>query len=172
MSKANRPFSRLRRTTQQWSLALAGSIGLLAGAPIAQAQGQVPDGSVRILVGFPAGGTIDAVTRLIAERMSDDLGVSVVVENQTGAGGQIAAQALRRAEPDGRTLMVAPDHTIVILPEILKDPGFNALTDFVPVGMVADYAGGLAVNADSGIEDMSDFVEAARREPMDVGVPA
>ncbi len=172
MKTRSQPFSILRRTALQGAIALAGSTALLGGMATAHAQGQVPDGSVRILVGFPAGGTIDAVSRLIAERMADDLGVSVVVENQTGAGGQIAAQTLRRAEPDGRTLMVAPDHTVVILPETLKDPGYDVATDFAPVGMVADYAGGLAVHADSGITDVAGWIERARNQAVDVGVPA
>src|SRR5215212_3021485 len=86
-------------------------------------------GPIRILVGFPAGGTIDVVGRLLADRLKDELGVSVVVESRVGAGGQLAAQALKAAPPDGRTLMLAPDHTMVVVPLTLKSPGYDVAKD-------------------------------------------
>jgi len=136
------------------------------------AQAQTPPGQVRILVGFPAGGTIDVVTRQIAEDMRETLGVPVVVENPTGAGGQLAAQALKRAAPDGRTLMVAPDHTLVILPETLKNPGFDVAKDFTSVGMVADYAGALALGPGAGVADMNAWIAKVKAsgKPASVGV--
>lgn len=143
----------------------------LMGAPV-RAQGS--PSPIRILVGFPAGGTIDVVTRQIAEHLRDALGEPVIVDNNAGAGGQLAAQALKRAAPDGRTLMVAPDHTLVILPETLKNPGFDTGRDFTPIGMVANYAGALAVGSASGVSDLNAWVEgikASKAEAM-VGVAA
>ena len=86
-------------------------LALATGAAYAQVAGPI-----RILVGFPAGGTIDVVARVIADKMKDDLGVPVVVETRAGAGGQLAAQAVKLAAPDGRTLLLTPDHTMVIVP--------------------------------------------------------
>ena len=77
---------------------------LVAAPALAQ-----PRGPLRILVGFPAGGTIDAVARMLAEQWGRDFG-AVVVENRPGAGAQLAAQGLRAAPADGRTLLLSPDH--------------------------------------------------------------
>lgn len=144
-----------------------------AALPLAAAA-QTASAPIRILVGFPAGGTIDVVTRQIADSMRETLGVPVVVENQTGAGGQLAAQALKRAAPDGRTLMVAPDHTTVIIPLTMKQPGFDVAADFAPVGMVATYAGALAVSQASGINDLAGLVTQAKQQAAagNVGVAA
>lgn len=163
--------SPARRTLLTASLS---ALALGFAALSAPAAAQQPSGPIRILVGFPAGGTIDVVTRQIAEHMRETLGTLVVVENPTGAGGQIAAQALKRAAPDGRTLMVAPDHTAVILPETLNNPGFDATKDFAAIGMVANYAGALAVSNASGVTDMNAWVAKAKASgtPVPVGVAA
>ncbi len=75
---------------------------------------------LRILVGFPPGGGTDAIARLLAEKLKDELGVAVLVENKAGAGGQIAAQALKAAAPDGNTVFLSHDHSISILPLVTK----------------------------------------------------
>lgn len=150
------------------------NLGALAAALPLPARAQAASGPVRILVGFPAGGTIDVVTRQIADSMRETLGVPVIVENQTGAGGQLAAQALKRAPADGRTLMVAPDHTAVIIPLTMNHPGFDVAADFAPVGMVAHYAGALAVSQASGIKDLAGLVAQAKQQAAagNVGVAA
>lgn len=146
------------------------SAALLALPCAVPAAAPTVPGPVRILVGFPAGGTIDVVARLVAEQMQGDLGVPVVVETLAGAGGQLAAQVLKRAAPDGRTLMVAPDHTAVIVPLTVARPGFDSRTDFAPVGMVADYAGALAVSQASGIKDLPDLIRHVQAHPAAGGV--
>lgn len=134
------------------------------------AQNGFPNGPIRILVGFPAGGTIDVVARLVAEQMREDLHVPINVENLTGAGGQLAAMALKRAAADGKTLMVAPDHTMVVVPLTVANPGFDVATDFAPVGLVANYAGALAVSQASGIKDMAGWLALAKLKPETAGV--
>lgn len=150
------------------------ALALAVAASPARAADPFPGGPIRIVVGFPAGGTIDVVARQVAEQMREELGVPVTVENPTGAGGQLAAQALKRAAPDGRTLMIAPDHTAVIIPLTLSNPGFNVATDFAPIGMVANYAGALAVSQASGIKDMAGLLAAAKADPKagNIGVSA
>jgi tripartite-type tricarboxylate transporter receptor subunit TctC len=157
---------------RHWIVAALVVAGVLSLHPSAAAQPLTRP--VKILVGFPAGGTIDVVTREIAEHLRESLGVPVIVENPTGAGGQLAAQALKRAAPDGLTLMVAPDHTLVIIPETLKAPGFDVAKDFVPIGMVADYAGALAVSKASGTRDLAGWIARAKASaaPTSVGVAA
>lgn len=149
------------------------ALSVVASCPAWAADG-FPSGPVRILVGFPAGGTIDVVAREVAEQMREQLGVPVNVENLTGAGGQLAARALKRAAPDGRTLMIAPDHTAVILPLTLASPGFDVNADFAPIGLVADYAGALAVSQASGIQDMAGLLAAAKTDAQKgvIGVSA
>lgn len=163
-----RVLSRTAASLASIALAFAATTGPAAAA------GDLPSGPVRILVGFPAGGSIDVVARQVAEQMREDLGVPVTVENPTGAGGQLAAQALKRAAPDGRTLMIAPDHTAVVIPLTLAHPGFDVATDFAPIGLVANYAGALAVSQASGIQDLPGLLAAARANATagNVGVSA
>lgn len=151
-------------------VAVLSTLTLFMAAPIAQAADVLPAGPIRILVGFPAGGSIDVVTRQVAEQMRESLGVPVTVENQTGAGGQLAAQALKRAPADGRTLMIAPDHTAVVIPLTLAKPGFNPATDFAPIGLVANYAGALAVSQSSGIKNFPDLLAHVKANPTVGGI--
>lgn len=141
---------------------------LWTGAASAQ---QAP---IRILVGFPAGGTIDVVARVIADKMKDDLGVPVVVETRAGAGGQLAAQAVKQAAPDGKTLLLTPDHTMVIVPLTVNAPGYDSVRDFTPVGQVARYLGALAVASNTGVKTLPEFIAWAKANPgkANVGVPA
>lgn len=147
------------------------ALGAAALAAPALAQTRSPR---RLLVGFPAGGTIDAVARLLAEHLSTGLGTPVVVDNRTGAGGQLAAQALRQAPADGSTLLLSPDHTLVMLPLTVRDPGFDAARDFASVGPVATYAGAIAASPATGANDLAALLSWARATPdrANVGVPA
>ncbi|PTT79605.1 Twin-arginine translocation pathway signal, partial [Pelomonas sp. HMWF004] len=117
------------------------ALAALAALPLAaRAQEAKP---IRLLVGFPAGGGTDAIARVLAEALQASLGTTVIVENKPGAGGQIAAQALKQAPPDGSTLFLSHDHTISILPLVLKNPGFDPARDFLPVAGFATFANAL-----------------------------
>ncbi len=161
---------RRRRFIKSASAWLAGSAAL--AAPNIGAQTDSPP--IRILVGFPAGGTIDVTARLLADQLKNELGATVIVDGKPGAGGQIAAQALKQSAPDGRTLLLSPDHTMVMIPLTLKTPGFSPLTDFAPVAQVARYAGGFAVAGHTGARNLDEFFAWVRRNPQqgNVGVPA
>ena len=111
--------------------AAAGAAAASALAPMAWAQSGQP---IKILVGFPPGGGSDAIARLLADKLKDELGgVTVLVDNRPGAGGQIAAQMLKASPADGHTLFLTHDHTISILPQVVKKPGFEPHQDFIPV---------------------------------------
>jgi tripartite-type tricarboxylate transporter receptor subunit TctC len=129
---------------------------------------------VRILVGFPAGGGTDAIARLLDDRLKDALGAPVIVENRPGAGGQLAAQALKAAAPDGTTLFITHDHTVSILPLVVKNPGFDTARDFVPVAGFATFVNALAVSGGTPAKSFSEYVEWVRREggKSAVGIPA
>ncbi len=129
---------------------------------------------VRLLVGFPPGGGTDAIARLLAEKLKDSLGTAVVVENRPGAGGQIAAQLLKAAPADGSTFFVTHDHTISILPQVLKSPGFDPHKDFVPVAGFASFVNALAVSTGSGVHSVDDYVQWVQKKggKSAVGIPA
>lgn len=137
----------------------------------AQAQDNKP---IRLLVGFPAGGGTDAIARLLAEALQASLGTTVIVENKAGAGGQIAAQALKVAAPDGTSFFVSHDHTISILPLVLKNPGFDPARDFVPVAGFATFANALALSGGTPATSLPEYVAWVKKQggQGSVGVPA
>jgi tripartite-type tricarboxylate transporter receptor subunit TctC len=156
-------FQPLRR------LLLAGLFTFAAG--LAQAQSAQP---IRILVGFPPGGGTDAIARILADKLKDELGAPVIVDNRAGAGGQIAAQALKAAAPDGHTFFLSHDHTISILPLVTKNPGFDPAVDFIPVAGFATFANALALSSGTPGKSLPDYVAWVRQHggKDTIGVPA
>lgn len=132
------------------------------------------DKPIRLLVGFPAGGGTDAIARLLGEALQASLGTPVIVENKPGAGGQLAAQALKAAAPDGTTFFVSHDHTISILPLVLKNPGFDPARDFVPVAGFATFANAFALSGGTVANTLPDYLAAAKRQggQGSIGIPA
>jgi tripartite-type tricarboxylate transporter receptor subunit TctC len=144
----------------------------LAAAMAAQAQTKPP---VRILVGFAPGGGVDTIARLLAEALGPSLDQSFVVDNRPGAGGLIAAQALKAAPADGNTLLLTNDHTVAILPHTLKNPGFHTGRDFTPVARISDRSVfGVAASVQSGVTQVKDIAAWARQNQgkANFGVPA
>lgn len=151
----------------------AGSLALAALALSAPAWSQAQP--IRILVGFPAGGGTDAIARTLAERLREELGRPVIVENKPGAGGQLAAQELKASPPDGRTYFITHDHTISILPLVSKQPGFDPAKDFVPVAGFASFVNGLAVSGGTPAKSLQEYIEWVRTQQGGkgtIGVPA
>lgn len=131
--------------------------------------------TVRIIVGFPAGGGTDAIARTLADRLKDELGAPVIVENKPGAGGQLAAQALKAAAPDGSTFFISHDHTISILPLVMKNPGFDPARDFVPVAGFASFVNAFALSAGTPAKSLNEYVAWVKAQGQGkgvVGVPA
>ncbi|WP_239142795.1 Bug family tripartite tricarboxylate transporter substrate binding protein [Variovorax sp. WS11] len=147
--------------------AIAGFSGL--------AQAQQQGAPIRLLVGFPAGAGTDAIARTLGEKLKDQLGAPVVVENRAGAGGQIAAQALKAAPADGHTLFLSHDHSISILPQVVKNPGYNSASDFVPVAGFATFANVLAVSGGTPAKNLDEYLKWVRTQrggKDTIGVPA
>lgn len=160
-----------RASRRVFALGLAAAMAGLAGLAQAQQQGA----PIRLLVGFPAGAGTDAIARTLGEKLKDQLGVPVVVENRAGAGGQIAAQALKAAPADGHTLLLSHDHTISILPQVVKNPGYNSATDFVPVAGFATFANVLAVSGGTPAKSLDEYLKWVRTQrggKETIGVPA
>jgi len=161
--------SPLQRVSHALRTTLALSAFLLGG--LAQAQ----SGTIKLMVGFPAGGGTDAIARTLAEKLKEQLGTTVIVENRAGAGGQIAAQALKAAPADGTTFFLSHDHTISILPLVVKNPGFDPARDFVAVAGFATFVNALAVSGGTPAKSMNEYVAWVRKQGAGqgtVGVPA
>lgn len=158
----------MQRRTLITSLALASS--LLAVTP-ASAQS---DKTLRVLVGFPAGVSIDVVTRIVAEKMKDELKRPVIVDNRPGAGGRLVAELLKSAAPDGNTVMVTPIVVPVLAPMVFSKLNYNPETDFAPVGKVCDFSFALAVPATSPVKNLKDFAAWLKANPQQAnfGSPA
>jgi tripartite-type tricarboxylate transporter receptor subunit TctC len=156
------------------SLALGAVLPALLLAALAQPV-QAQTGTIRLLVGFPAGGGTDVIARTLAEKLKDQLGTNVIVENRAGAGGQIAAQVLKTAPADGTTLFLTHDHTISILPLVVKNPGFDPAKDFVAVAGFATFVNALAVSGGTPAKTMNEYVAWVQKSQGgkgNVGVPA
>jgi len=146
-------------------------LGALLLAGLAQAQ----TGTIKLMVGFPPGGGTDAIARILAEKLKDQLGTPVIVENRAGAGGQIAAQALKAAPADGTTYFLSHDHTISILPLVVKNPGFDSAKDFVAVAGFATFVNALALSGGTPAKSMDEYAAWVRKQgggKGTVGVPA
>lgn len=150
------------------TLALASS--LLAGtSAFAQA-----DKTLRILVGFPAGVSIDVVTRILTEKMKDELKRTVIVDNRPGAGGRLAADLLKAAAPDGNTVMITPIVVPVLAPLVFNKLGYNPESDFAPVGKVCDFSFALAVPANAPVKTLKEYAAWLKTNPQQAnfGSPA
>lgn len=147
--------------------AIAATLTLAAG--LAQAQA-----TTRLLVGFPPGGGTDAIARILGERLQAELGQPVVVENRPGAGGQLAAQALKAAAPDGTTLFLSHDHSVSILPLTMKNPGFEPSRDFVPVAGFATFVNAVALSGGTPARDLKGWIDAVKAGggKATMGIPA
>lgn len=156
---------------------LAAALSLaLAPAALAPMTAHAQGTPLRLLVGFPAGGSTDVTARHLAQGMSEILQRSVVVENRPGAGGQIAATALKAAAPDGNTLFVSNSHALAMIPLTVRNPGYEPMKDFAPVGLVGIANDVLAVNPAlvGNVHNLKDLVAWANANPAkaSVGVPA
>ena len=160
----SRPLSRRRAV----GTVLAAALALCANSLCAQTS------PIKLMVGFPAGGGTDAIARTLAEKLGPLLGTAVVVENKAGAGGQIAAQALKAAAPDGTTLFLSHDHTVSILPLVVKNPGFDPAKDFAPVAGFATFVNALAVSSNTPAKSFNEYVAWVKTQGNkgNVGVPA
>ncbi|WP_326544173.1 Bug family tripartite tricarboxylate transporter substrate binding protein [Pseudorhodoferax sp.] len=168
MLRPSLPCTARRRLTR--ALAVAALLG--AGA-IGQVQAQAQN-TVRILVGFPPGGGTDVIARTLADKLQGELGQSVIVDNRAGAGGQIAANALKTAAPDGNTLFLTHDHTVSILPLVVKNPGFDPAKDFVAVAGFATFVNALAVSGGTPAKSVPEYLNWVKSQGGrgTIGIPA
>jgi tripartite-type tricarboxylate transporter receptor subunit TctC len=143
------------------------AIAILAafGAMPARAQENYPTRPIHIVVPFPAGGPSDVLTRLLGDRISADFGEPIVVDNRPGANTVIGAQLVAKAAPDGYTLLMAIDSTLVMNQYLYSHLSYDPLKDFAPVSLAAKNMGWLVVNANSPYKTANDLVAKAKAAP-------
>lgn len=146
-----------------------GSITLALMAVVAssgtQAQQAYPQHIVKIIVGFPPGQAADIVARIIADKIAGPLGQPVIVDNQAGQAGSIAIAALKKAPPDGHTMILAATASLVINPHLYGNVTYDPLKDFEPIGLVADGPLMLVVNPALPVNNVAELIAYAKVYP-------
>jgi len=145
---------------------IATGLALALQADPVTAQG-FPAKPVRMIIGFAAGGTTDLVGRLVAQRLGDSWGQTVVVENRTGASGMIAAEAVAKAPADGYTLLVTPQTSLAVAPALYGKAPYDATRDFTPITLMGSTPTIMVVNPAFPAKTFAEFVELAKKS----GVP-
>jgi tripartite-type tricarboxylate transporter receptor subunit TctC len=129
------------------------------------AQQSYPSKPIRLIVTTAAGGAADAVARAVAERLSESMRQSVIVENRPGANGALAADQVARAAPDGYTLLLLVDSTLTINPHLYRDLPYDAFRDFRPISIVTKMPNGLVTNATVKAYDVRELISLAKASP-------
>jgi len=132
----------------------------------AKAQAQTyPSRPVTLVVPFPPGGGVDALARIVAERLTTALKQSVIVENRVGAGGNLGTRAVAKAEPDGYTLLLGHTGTISINPSLYTNAGYDPRKDFAPIGLIASMPVALIAHPSFPAKTVADVIAIAKKDP-------
>jgi tripartite-type tricarboxylate transporter receptor subunit TctC len=141
------------------------AIAVLLAALLQPALGQEMPKHITLMVGFPAGGSTDIVARVIANKIGPRLNASVVVENNAGAIGMLAAQAVARAPKDGSTLLFASSNEVTILPALKKKMPYDPRNAFAPIALIGMVPLVLAVHASSPASTVAELIKLAKSQP-------
>lgn len=138
-------------------------LALFASAGAARAQSGYPNGPIRILVGYPAGGGVDIVARMFGETMKSAFGQTVVIENRTGASAMIAANTVAKSPPDGLTLLMAASGEVAINQHLYKDKmSYDPLREFSPVALIGIVPCVVVVGAATPVRNAAELIAYAR----------
>lgn len=154
---------KLRRAFLAFTLTLA-STGL------AVAQDSYPNKPITVIVPQAAGGANDVIARVIAQKLSEQLGKNFIVENRVGAGGNVGTVAAARSKADGYTLMITADSSMVINPALYKSTGFDPIKDFDPVGPVATAGYVLVANPMFPAKNTAELIALVKQQPGKVNI--
>jgi tripartite-type tricarboxylate transporter receptor subunit TctC len=150
-------------------LAAALVLALTALAPPALAQ-DYPTRTITLIVPFPPGGGVDAMARIVADKLSGALGKQVVVDNRGGGSGLIGTRAVARATPDGYTLMLGHTGTVAINPSLFQNAGYDPRKDFAPIGLIASMALAFVVHPSFPAKSLTDVIAYAKANPGKLNV--
>jgi tripartite-type tricarboxylate transporter receptor subunit TctC len=137
---------------------------IVLAATIAHAQTSYPSRPIKMICGFPAGSSLDVITRIYAARLETTLGQPVIVENRVGASGNLAAEAVARSAPDGYTLLTN-GVTLPISMRLFKKISFDVLKDFTPIGFMGNIPIILAAHAALGVNSVAELISLAKSRP-------
>ena len=151
---------QMTRRLFTFSLTFFTALVTLAVIPAAQAQEKQP---LRIVVGFPPGGSADILARLIANALRDDY--SAIVDNKAGAGGRIALSYVTAAKPDGQTVIVLPSGPMVLFPHVYKKLDYDAVKDFTPISQIARFQFGVVSGPATKAKNIADMVSKTKSDP-------
>jgi len=144
---------------------LSSSFCFLASSVAAQTTA-ASEKPIKILVGFPPGGSADVIARVLAQQLTAKLGgQSVIVDNKPGASGRIAIEALKNSVPDGTTLFVTPSGPMVIFPHVFKKLGFDPVRDFTPVSQLAGFQFAITSGPKSNVKNVAEMLAKAKSDP-------
>jgi tripartite-type tricarboxylate transporter receptor subunit TctC len=146
----------LKFTCRPWALGL-----LMMAALNVHAQDKP---ALKILVGFPPGGSADVMARLVADALRDDFN-PIVVDNKPGAGGRIALNMVKNAKPDGQTVIVLPSGPMVLFPHVYKKLEYDADKDFTPISQIARFQLGVVAGPASGVKNVNEMIAKAKANP-------
>jgi tripartite-type tricarboxylate transporter receptor subunit TctC len=155
------------------AIALVATVALgMAATGNASAQGY-PARPITLIVPFPAGGGVDAMARIVAERLTAALGQQIIIDNRGGAAGVIGTRAGAKAAPDGYTLVMSTSGTTSINPSLYVTPGYDPLNDFVPIGLVASSPIVVMSHPSLPATSMAELIALAKTPggKLDVGTP-
>ncbi len=164
-------FALTRTESKMAKMIRTATLGLLLGlaapamAVSARAADDYPQRAVTFICPFPAGGATDILTRMLAQELQDELKQPFVVENRTGAGTLIAAEAVAKSAPDGYTLLLAPVTTLAIGPSVYKSLPYDTVKDFAPVGLVGAAEFALVANPSLGATTLPELIALIRSRP-------
>ena len=156
-----RAFRGHRRSFFTFCAAL---LGLAAPLPVAQAQ-EWPNRPIRILVGFPPGQATDVIARLLAERLSENPGWSMLIDNRPGQGGSLAAAQAAQSAPDGHTLLLSATAPLATNPNLYANVGYDPRRDFAPISLVANLPFVLFVNPNVPARNVAELIALAKARP-------
>ncbi|WP_442578564.1 Bug family tripartite tricarboxylate transporter substrate binding protein [Mesorhizobium sp. ASY16-5R] len=151
--------------TRRAGLALGLSLLSAAAVGVPAFADTFPDRPVTLVVPFAAGGSTDLVARVLAEKMSADLGQQVVVQNVAGAGGNLGADNVARAEPDGYTILMGTVATHALNPLILKTKPYDPEKDFAPISLLVVVPNVLVVNPELPVKSVADLIALLKASP-------
>lgn len=138
--------------------------GLATAAGAARAQADRPP--LRILVGFPPGGSADTISRLLSEKLREGLGgQNVVVENRPGAAGRIAIDQLKNSAPDGNTVIVMPSGPVVLFPHVFRKLSYDVNKDLAPISQLASFQFAVVSGPKSGVKNVAEMLAKAKSDP-------
>ena len=143
---------------------------ILATCGLSQAQDAYPNKPISVIVPQAAGGANDVIARVIAQKLTEQMGKNFIVENRVGAGGNVGTVAAARAKPDGYTLMFTADSSMVINPALYKNTGFDPIKDFEPVGPVATAGYVLVANPAFPAKNTAELIALAKQQPGKINI--